>query len=371
MVANLAENLDEAHDQYLWDMSTLPAGVYSVRAHIRDDEHTVVVDACCTMTLLPQNKTATVTALAATVLEEGGDTSLDVQLVLDQPPRAGTTVTVNLAVSDASELELIGASYVAFNEHNWNQAQTIRLQSVDDCEIDGDQQSQLVFARIESDDPAYQGLVLDSLSITTRDDEHSEQTLFICDYQLVSETSVSEGAALRVDSEYRPLLTNCGEPLQSVTATLIGVTNPHTDATLTINTDSVVQFTTVAAGADTSATNTVVVRRDPSQPFDPAQLRWSFQIGDIDTAIQRGSSDDDQLRGNEQDNTLEGLAGHDLLWAVQVTIRSLVVRVPTNYLVRLATTALLFKGTILTQTVYKAVVVTISSVVVMAMMRSA
>jgi Ca2+-binding RTX toxin-like protein len=309
IVAGLSEDLDGDADVYTWDVSGLAPGVYTLQADIVDSSSSISVNGCCTLTVPVQQKHITVTELTPLTTSETGEAWVEVQVTLDQPLQAGKSLMLSFSSSDTTELLLLNENYLpavdgylSFTESNWNQPQNVLIKGVDDCEIDGDQTVSMMFATVVSDDPAYDGLVIDSIDITNTDNEVEDQTLFICDYQVVSETPVA-GSSL-VDTEYRPLLLNTSSSLTSASAQLTLIPSSNPNASLSLQSSGVVEFTSVLINSNTTSDNTIVLSRDPAQILDTAKLAW---------LIAPGNPLSDSIEGDDGNNTLTGTSGNDVI----------------------------------------------------------
>ncbi|MFM2052137.1 MAG: hypothetical protein RL456_174, partial [Pseudomonadota bacterium] len=117
-----------------------------------------------TVTGLPPG--VTVVPAGTTVSEAGGTTHFTV--VLDTAPTAD--VTIALSVANARELSL-SASALTFTAANWNVAQTVTVTGVDDTVVDGAVLSDVVTAAAASADPAYDGLAVADIAVTSTDDD--------------------------------------------------------------------------------------------------------------------------------------------------------------------------------------------------------
>ena len=99
------------------------------------------------------------------------------------------------------------------------------------------------------------------------------QNLSITNYQFVSQKPVS---ATKWDFTYRADLVNTGSALASVAATL---TSLDTASFTVVAGQDTLNFAPVPANAQTTSSNTVVIRVDRTVPFDNtfSKLQWSFK----------------------------------------------------------------------------------------------
>ena len=110
---------------------------------------------------------------------ESGETA-SIGFVLITQPTAN--VTIGLSLSDTTEGSL-STFQLTFTPDNWNTAQTISINGVDDGLTDGDVTYQLLTANTTSDDNTYNGLVVDNVNLTNIDDEIDTDGDGFFDYQ--------------------------------------------------------------------------------------------------------------------------------------------------------------------------------------------
>ncbi len=307
---NLSEDAEGVDDQYAWDVSALQPGNYTVFAEITDGDNTITVDACCNITVPVTNKTVSVIPQGNLVTDETGETNVLVDVVLDNPLTANSSLTLNMTISDGSEGQIIGTPYLVFDETNWNQPQTVTLRGVDDCEIDSDQPFNLVFQPAVSDDDAYSGYTLDSLTLTNSDNETQGQTLFVCDYTLVSQVDAGNG---QTDFTYQAHLLNTGTSLQDAAANLTLLASPDPAYSISVVSGGSLSFTDLLSGSSVVSDNTFTLRYPPSQVLDKAKLQWSIVPGAISNALE-GTSSNNSLTGTDADDLIDGKAGNDTLY---------------------------------------------------------
>lgn len=212
---DLSESADGEGDSYSWNIDNLPPGTYTLSAVIRDAESEVRVDNCCTITKSDRETAAKVTPVTEAITDESGLTVAEFDVVLDASPRAGTTVLLNLSLSDDTEGRILDdLTYLEFTPDNWSEPQRVRVQGSDDCAIDGDTAYHLQFAPAISLDPTFDGTLTPAAEIINRDNEQAGQTLFICDYQLLGQQTAGD----QVQYEYQAKLTNLGLGINSASA---------------------------------------------------------------------------------------------------------------------------------------------------------
>ncbi|QKX18566.1 putative Ig domain-containing protein [Microbulbifer sp. YPW1] len=308
---DIAEDADGAGDQYLWDASGLLPGNYSLQLEITDGESTVVADGCCNIVVPSQTKRITATPTTDLLTDEAGTVIAAVDVVLDQPLQAGTSLTLNVSVSDTSEARLLGENYLQFTADNWNTPQTVQLQGVDDCEVDGNRPFNLVFQPAQSDDSAYSGYLLDSIELVNADSEVAGQTLFICQYALEQDVPVAGGTD--VDSHYLVTLNNTGVGLVDASATLTLLPSPDLNYSASVISGGTQAFANIAAGASAQGNEALVIRHPASQTVDFAKFAWSIQSGDSLTNVE-GDSGHNTLQGTEGADTIDGKSGNDTIF---------------------------------------------------------
>ncbi|MCQ3830612.1 calcium-binding protein [Microbulbifer elongatus] len=311
IVDGIEEDADGAGDQYLWDVSGLLPGNYSLQLEITDGETTVLADGCCNIEVPSQTKRITATPQTDLLVDEAGTVIAGVSVVLDQPLQSGTSLTLNLAVSDSSEARLLGESYLQFTADNWDTPQAIQLQGVDDCEVDGNRPFNLVFQPAQSDDPAYSGYLLDSIELINADSEVPGQTLFICQYALEQEVAVAGGS--EVDSHYRVTLNNKGVGLVSATADLSLLPSPDLNYSATVISGGSQVFSDIASNASVAGSEVLVIRHPASQPVDFAKFAWNIQPGESFTNVE-GDSGHNTLQGSDGADTIDGKSGNDTIY---------------------------------------------------------
>ena len=98
----------------------------------------------------------------AVVDELGGTATLSI--TLSKPPTAA--VTVSMTVSDDKELKIVGSASLQFTASDWNVAQNVTVQGLDDGVEDGPQEEFLVFRPMVSSDPAFNGITPDPHPVT-------------------------------------------------------------------------------------------------------------------------------------------------------------------------------------------------------------
>lgn len=109
----------------------------------------------------------TVTPTSGIATNESGGTA-SVTIVLNSQPTS--TVTIDLSSDTTSEGNVAVAS-VSFTTLNWDMAQTIVIEGVNDDLDDGDREYHIVTSDATSADPNYSGLSVPDITVTNEDDD--------------------------------------------------------------------------------------------------------------------------------------------------------------------------------------------------------
>lgn len=306
IASDIDEDSDGEFDQYAWDVSALPPGQYSLSAVIEDEESTVVVDACCSITIPEQSELVLFDIPDPTVIEESGLTHAQIGVRLGRSLSEGEQVVINYTITDASEAEVTNLdNYLLFTSSNWNQYQYVGVKGIDDCDPDGDQSVSLVFSALVSNSEQYDGLIPASVSITNVDNEIVGQALFICDYDVVS--SQLDSSTNEYVVNYKARLRNTGASIESAVAT---VSILGGDQYLVGS--GTISFPTILSGQSVASQEQFVVRRPVAQQADAAKFGWMITPGAA--YASGGSANDDELVGDDLDNFIDGLQGDDALY---------------------------------------------------------
>lgn len=306
IASGLAEDDDGDADRFEWSLAGVPPGSYRLKAVISDASSQVTVEACCTVTLLPPTPEVRVKPLTSLQLDEYGEAITEVEVSLNRGPKAGKSVTINLALSDDSEARLLNSPpFLYFTAENWQTPQRIRVQGLDDCEIDGNQSVGLQLLPLQSSDVDFAGLDPADVQLTTQDNEQTGQTLFVCDYQVVTRGDV--GSDGMVDISLRPELRNSGLALTEVSAT------PTVQgAGVGLSGASPVRFTKVLSGVRSQAHDTIVLRQPAALPVQFSRVHWSLTPGEPEPVTQ-GTSKNDTIIGTSEADIIDGGVGNDAL----------------------------------------------------------
>ncbi|MEW5249958.1 hypothetical protein [Microbulbifer discodermiae] len=312
IAGGIAEDEDGTADQYRWDVSGLLAGNYTLEVEISDGETTVTASGCCIIEVPERSNPIRVQALTALETDEAGTGVVALEVNLEQALQAGTSLTLNMSVSDSTEAQLLGDPYLQFTADNWQTPQTIQLLGLDDCLVDGDSGYSLIFQPSQSDDPAYSGQLLDSVGLINRDNEATGQLLFICEYSPVDQVVVNGGAEL--ESSYRVGLDNRGPGLVDASASLTLLPSPDLNYSATVVSGGSLTFTGIAAQGSAFSNEQLVIRHPAGQPLDFAKFSWSIEPGDSMTNVE-GNNSNNTLQGTERADTIDGKGGNDTIYA--------------------------------------------------------
>jgi len=95
------------------------------------------------------------------------ETQVAFTVVLNSQPTAD--VTIDLASDDDTE-GIVSIASVTFTTSNWDSPRNVTVTGVDDTESDGDQTYHIVTSAAVSDDPDYDGLLVDDVELQNLDD---------------------------------------------------------------------------------------------------------------------------------------------------------------------------------------------------------
>jgi len=140
--------------------------------------------------------TPSATPLATT--EAGGTSSFDV--VLDSQPAAGQMVTINFDSNNTNEATVAPMSFV-FDDMNWDTPQSATVTGVDDDIDDGDAAFNIQFDPVVSGDPAYDALMIPSLSGLNADDDTAGITVAAATPLTTDESGTTDSFTVVLDSE--------------------------------------------------------------------------------------------------------------------------------------------------------------------------
>ncbi|MBQ8035595.1 MAG: hypothetical protein IJ268_01255 [Proteobacteria bacterium] len=133
---------------------------------------------------------------AASFPENSASTSTLTVALKSQPLK---DVKVNVASSDATELQVTSASQITFTTSNWKTPQTVSVKVVDDNIADGQQTANVIFTGI-SDDPNFNGIKGQSANFTIIDNDSASLALTI-DPTTIAQGSPSTTASVSLGAE--------------------------------------------------------------------------------------------------------------------------------------------------------------------------
>lgn len=315
IVSGLPEDADGAADSYVWNTTDLLTGVYNIKATIADASSSVSALGCCTIEKQDAAASITVQALTAAEVDEYGQKVYEVELRLSAALLDAETLTVNLQLSDTSAAEIVsagavaGANYLYFNKDNWSVAQVIKIKGLDNCEVDGDQTLSLTFPSVVTDSVNYTGQSLDALGFVRFDNEDIGQSLFICDYELISQTPVSSENA--IDYEFKARLSNTGLALEAATANAVLVQS--STSTQILPTVPNVSFAQSGSGIAAISAESFTLRVSNDYHLDVAKLDWAITAGEVQ-AVTEGTDSNNTITGTDGNDVIYGKGGNDTLY---------------------------------------------------------
>lgn len=277
---NLSEDADGVSDQFNWNVTGLPVGNYTITADIEDEGSFFSVDACCTVSIIPFEGHILPTLVSSTnEVDEFGKSLVQVDVVLDREPYNEATVTVNLSVSDSSEIKInrveqagqvVASNYLYFTKDNWNEPRSIFVEGIDDCQVDGNQTVNLILSPATSDDVGFDQVDPQDISIVNLDNEDPAKTLFVCDYTVVDQSNNGSTQSLTL----RARLHNVGANVPNAMGTVTAV-----DGSQVLSGSNQLYFPSVSTGGMVESVDTFVVEYSSTSTFDPSKLQWQIEAG--------------------------------------------------------------------------------------------
>jgi hypothetical protein len=167
-----------------------------------DETGTVLIneDKTCTAQFLQPTMNVSATTLNFTE----GENASSYSLWLNTPPNAPVTLTLTVDDDDL----VLSETLLTFDETNWNAPQTIEITHLDDDIMQG-LHEHLISHTVTSDDPNYDGLIIEDATVIITDND--APGIHLSNYEL----TVTEG---QTDSSYSITLTT--QPLNEVTIQL-------------------------------------------------------------------------------------------------------------------------------------------------------
>lgn len=280
IATDLSEDADGVGDMYTWHISALPVGDYLVKAVITDEENRTDVTAAGKVKIIPFEGHVLPTLITSDEINEGGNMLAKVEVVLDRAPYAGSTVTVNLAVSDSTEAEIVSveqdgetkpSNYLYFTEENWNKPFTITVKGVNDCDVDGNTFVDIVLNNVVSDDTGFNGIDPEDITLVNMDDEVAGQALFICSYEHVSQIIQGDNLVTTLKAK----LKNVGDTLFSVQSSLESL-----DERYIVSDGQVLNFEDVVSNQLATSLDSITISHDKNIPFDTSSFKWTYKVVD-------------------------------------------------------------------------------------------
>jgi hypothetical protein len=163
-------------------------------------------------TVLDNDSTGiTITAVSTlSVSESGSSQSFDV--VLNSEPLASVDIAVTSSDTGEGIITAPALGTLTFTTANWNVAQTVTVQGVDDAGVDGNQPFEVVLGAASSSDGNYNGINPNDVPCVTIDDESNKSIMVLAG----SSTLVSESGSF---SQFELVLTSA--PTTDVTINTI------------------------------------------------------------------------------------------------------------------------------------------------------
>ncbi|NVK44291.1 MAG: calcium-binding protein [Oceanospirillaceae bacterium] len=278
IAVDIKEDADGTADQYTWHISDLPVGEYQIKAMILDEDNRHDATALGKVNIIPFEGHVLPTLMTQNRIDESGQTQVQVDVVLDRAPRAGTQVSINIAMSDTSEAEIVSVTqegetkstnYLYFTEQNWNKPYSVFVKGKDDCEVDPDTPVDLVLNNVSSDDVGFDGIDPQDISLVNRDNESPNQKLFICEYDQISQEVRGE----KIVTTFKAKLKNVGERVQGVQASLTVPSDLYE-----IVDGSKLNFESVKSNQITLSTDTFTLSYNRTKAFSASDLIWDIKV---------------------------------------------------------------------------------------------
>jgi hypothetical protein len=205
---------------YVWDVTGLAPGAYSVYAVIYDAKGVGKAYAPGAVVVPMPNQTGRIVVTAGKNLrtsEEGRSTSFSIRL--GQAPIADVVVPLS---TDNPSAGSISPASLTFTPENWAASQTVTVTGQDDCIPGGSTTYQVLSGRAQSKDPNYIGISGASVKILNMANYDFKATtnhskLHICGLRVISERKVD---ARTWEYTLQAELSNTGPAINNMTARL-------------------------------------------------------------------------------------------------------------------------------------------------------
>lgn len=209
---------------YLWDVTDLPAGTYSISAVIYDARGSASSRAPGSVVLVPTRQSGKLVVSAGGELRTSEDgESANFRVSLASKPSA--EVSVPLASSMTREVDVAPQTLV-FTPANWNQPQTVTVTGKPDCIKDGTTRLEVMIGPVTSQDPQYMGISGNAVKVRNAGSSSSiryaanNPQFAFCSLRIISEQKTGLASW---QYEIDAVLGNRGQAVPSISATLVGV----------------------------------------------------------------------------------------------------------------------------------------------------
>lgn len=223
IIDGLKQPAGTASGSYVWDVSTLPPGIYYIYGIIYDPKGTGKAYASGTIVRPKPNQAGQIVVAAPSMLSTDDKTKTATFTV-----KLGRAPVSNVRIGMTTTDPMIGKvapESLTFTPANWNIAQTVTASGVEDCVKKGTQRYQVVFAGAESLDLDYVGLTSKALegmnSIPSSTNATNNPNIFICNYKLVEKKLANPTTW---EYAYKVTLVNTGNPVSKINVMATGST---------------------------------------------------------------------------------------------------------------------------------------------------
>lgn len=209
---------------YLWDVTDLPPGSYSISAVIYDARGSATARAPGSVVLVPAKQSGKLNVNAAGELhtsEDGASATFSVSLA--SKPTADVIVQVSSSMTREDD---VSPQALVFSPANWDQPQTVTVTGKPDCVKDGTSRLDIQVGPSVSQDPQYMGIKGASVKVrnsgsasSIRYASNNPQIAF-CSLRMISEHKTGLASW---EYEIDAVMGNRGEALAGLSATLTGV----------------------------------------------------------------------------------------------------------------------------------------------------
>lgn len=207
---------------YRWDVTNLKAGNYYIYGVIYDNKGISKSYAPGSLVIVPFKQSGSIStispALGLITTEDGGAASFKVKL--NSRPSAEVKVYIN---SDNQNEGVVTPNSIVFNQENWSIPQTATVTGKNDCISDGLTKYKVKIGPANTIDPEYMNVYADSVPVTNLPNirignKTNDSSINICGIEVIA---TRKNNIFNWEYDLRPMLTNLGEPLKGIKATLI------------------------------------------------------------------------------------------------------------------------------------------------------